>query len=490
MDRKRSPDVPRAIAMNRPACNCRAPNQTGRFGALPVIVTRAIPSMTFQGLSWRIGLPFLLLVVGATATLPVFTSLQLAAEERDRFANLAADNAAFISRTSLSIEAQVAEGLGDVIGFSCLFRTSKRLLPTNSDLAEPLLTLPADGVVRTLGSWEAVAVPIDGKSINGAGVDLIVLREQPALHWFDPIVIRTMLAFWGLAALLAWLGVRGLVRPLRSLAAKVPDIGALDAPEVPETRRNDEIGELARAFETARRALRDERQQRERMEKLAMLGQMTASLAHEIQNPVAAIRMHAQLLRGTDVGEAARTIERETSRIEDLMNQWMFLTRPEPPAFGDWDVGALAEDIVQSHDERLGHARVRVQVERAGDLRCRCDGKRLGHVFGNLLTNAIQAMPRGGDIQISVRGLRHTVEVEFRDGGPGFSPRALDRFGQFFFSEREGGMGIGLGVAEAIVRAHGGSMRAANAVGGGARVVVVLPRQGAEVAAALVEDAS
>ncbi len=105
------------------------------------------------------------------------------------------------------------------------------------------------------------------------------------------------------------------------------------------------------------------------------------------------------------------------------------------------------------------------------------DQRRLAQVFSNLIMNAIQAMPRGGVLRIGARRAGDaTVELSFADSGPGFSGTALARFADFFFSEKEGGMGIGLSVASEIVKAHGGELRVENrAEGGGARVTVQLP---------------
>jgi len=171
-------------------------------------------------------------------------------------------------------------------------------------------------------------------------------------------------------------------------------------------------------------------------------------------------------------------IEGEADRIERLLNQWLFVSRPEPPALAERDVGELVAATLRGHAARLQHAGVEVELARQGELTVACDGKRLAHVFDNLVTNAIQAMPRGGPLLVALTGDAAEVRIEFADRGTGFSPAALARFGEYFFSEKEGGMGIGLGVAREIVEAHGGTLRAENLAAGGARVIVVLPRTG------------
>lgn len=191
-------------------------------------------------------------------------------------------------------------------------------------------------IVR-LGDFECVAVPIH------KGHDLLLLRE-PRSAYVDPRVLQVLIAFWLLALLTAWSVVRGLVRPLRHLARQLPRIETPGPLELPEAARQDEIGDLARSFLRTREVLQDERETRQRMEKLAVLGRMTAALAHEIQNPVAAIRMHAQLSRAERHEETATIIEHEAARIESLLNQWLFLTRPEPPAMRDGRRDALGAD--------------------------------------------------------------------------------------------------------------------------------------------------
>lgn len=427
--------------------------------------------MTFSRLSWRVGLPFVLLVLLASVALAVFTSRQLIAAEERRFEQVAVTIGAYIEQASLPTTVGLAKDLERVTGHTVLFRHPGGFEPPPpSHLRDlPLATLPTDRRPLRAGKFLCIAVPVAGKH------DLVVVRED-VRPTFDPVVVQVVAAFALLAVLTTWLVGRSLVRPLRHLARQLPAIETAAARDVPEALRQDEIGDLARAFLRTAQALRDERAAGERMEKLAVLGRMTAALAHEVQNPVAAIRMHAQLWRRGDAPDAAATIEHETTRIEDLLNQWLFLTRPEPPAQAPVDVGALLAQLVASQRAQAEHTAVVVRLDAAAGLVVTGDGRRLQQVFRNLLTNSLQAMPGGGSVQLtaSARGDGGVV-VTCRDSGRGFSPAALQRFAEYFFSEREGGMGIGLAVASEIVKAHGGTLVAANHPDGGAVVTVELP---------------
>lgn len=429
--------------------------------------------MAFPRVSWRVGLPFVLLVLLASVALALFTSNRLTAAEDERFQRVAVATGLYLDNASLPPSSELANDLRRITGNTVLFRRDALLEPPPPrHLADlPLTTLVADRTPVRHGRFVCIAVPLDDKP------DLVIVREddRPAI---DPVALQIVGAFALLAVLVTWLVARGLTRPLHHLAAQLPQIESPAPLTLPEASRADEIGDLARALLRTNQALRDERTARERLEKLAVLGRMTAALAHEVQNPVAAIRMHAQLWRDGASPDAAATIENEASRIEALLNQWLYLTRPEPPTRAPVDLGALLMQVVASQRAQAEHAAVAVHLEAAAGLVVPGDGKRLQHVFRNLLTNALQAMPGGGTVAFTAVRTPEHVMVTCRDSGPGFSAAALQRFAEYFFSEREGGMGIGLAVASEITKAHGGSLAAANHPGGGALLTVTLPFSG------------
>ena len=234
--------------------------------------------------------------------------------------------------------------------------------------------------------------------------------------------------------------------------------------------QHDEIGHLARTLAETQATLVDEREKRESAERLALLGKMATGLAHEIKNPVAAIQMHAQIL-GDEGGESAGLIVEEGRRIEGLVNQWLFLARPEPPKLRRQDVRDCLGGVLDSVGALADHAGVELSRELGDGIEWEMDADRMAQVFRNLAMNAIHAMPGGGELRVRVRAADGAVT--FADAGDGFSEEALQRWGELFFSTKEGGMGIGLSVAAEIVRAHGGELQVAN-TDGGAVVTVIL----------------
>lgn len=434
--------------------------------------------MKHQRLHWRIGLPFALFVLAGSVALLTWMGWIVTLEGREQLESLAKTNADFINRVQLPASDRMARQLHEVLGVWVFFRepaAQRWTPPLNAALLTTQLgleRLPADGRCHLVSTVEAVAVPL------APGEELLLAR--PAFSFVQglrhPRTLGVVGAFLVSSFLVGWLVSRGLVRPLRHLASKLPDIEKPGPIDLPEAAREDEIGDVARAFVRTRGALQKERAERERAEKLAVLGRMTAALAHEIQNPVAAIKMHAQLWQGDGVQETAQVIEHEAARIEGLVNQWMFLSKPQPPVMSEVDVSALLTQVVRSHQAQCDHAQVKVELEIADALIVQGDAKRLAQVFSNLLVNAIQAMPRGGQLTVTGALVTPCAEVSFVDTGKGFSSEALTRFSEFFFSEKEGGMGIGLSVASEIVKAHGGELRVANRTEGGACVTVTLPR--------------
>lgn len=431
--------------------------------------------MLFSRLSWRLGAPILLLVLLETVAVVAYMSWQIAAEDRLRLLNTAERMATFMGGVSVQgPRSGFAPTLSRLTGLEVfvreeIVRNFEELDPT---LARQLLAVPVDGGVHMVDGTLVVAAPMGDKGV-------LLLRSSPSQALTDPRLLQVLTAFWLLALLTTSIALRRLGRPLRELAAQIPQIDHDGPLELSAVQRPDEIGDVARAYQQTRSALLAERESRQRAEKQAVLGRMTAALAHEVQNPVAAIRMHAQLLRGVGFDPArdlvADTIIQEASRIESLLNQWLFLTRPEPPALGDVDLNSLLTEVVRMQRPRADHAAVHIELVAPPRLALRADGKRLQHVFHNLIDNAVQAMPTGGTLTITARSLGAVAEVVFADQGRGFSEQALQRFAEFFFSEKEGGMGIGLSVAAEIAKAHGGSLLAANRPGGGAEVTVVLP---------------
>lgn len=421
-------------------------------------------------------------LVCSLALLVVFGQ-RVVRQETEEFESLARTNALFLDRTPLPHSDKMAAQLGEVMGAEVVFSEDGLYIGRpGTKVDNDLRHVPADGVTHWLADHRMVVGHqlrrgpkvffVREASEGGRGSSLAMLTRGDS--W-------TVLAIvWLLSCALAWWLARRVARPLQALASAVHDMGG-DQPLPPlPVDRMDEIGLLARALTDTHDSLLEERERRRSAERLALLGRMATGLAHEVRNPVAAIRMHAQLLEGAPPDEAAtsaRLIESEAARIELLVSQWMRYARPAPPVMTEIVVCELIVQSIQTLEPQARHAGVTMQFRPLADDQTRIQGdrSRLQQVLMNVLLNAIQSMAGGGVLTLTATQENRKIIVAVEDQGCGFSPLALSKLGEPFFSEKEGGMGLGLAVAQELCRAHGGDLRAENRAEGGARVTIELP---------------
>jgi len=399
-------------------------------------------------------------LVGSLAMMGFFQNLSRA-EEVAALQSLGKTNALFLDQNKLPQTDYMAGQLGRVMGAEVRFVEDGGK--------------PADGLARREGEMIRVGFALQsGREVwfsRKAG-------QQGAIPVWKRLDARLALGgFWALSLVFSlWLG-RKVTRPLAKLEAALPGIGGDEAPRgLPETGPR-EIVSLAAALRETHASLVEERDKRRHAERLALLGRMATSLAHEVRNPVSAIRLHAQLLErvcALTERESANLIVGEAGRIEALVNQWLRYAKPEPVKMLPVDLPELVREARLSLGPQAQHAGVgiREEIDPAWkDHPVNGDRERLRQVLCNLLLNAIQSMPTGG--AVTVRISPGALQVE--DQGGGFSEKALARFGEPFLSEREGGMGLGLAVSKEIIESHGGKISATNLPGGGACLRIAWP---------------
>ena len=382
---------------------------------------------------------------------------------------MAETNARFIREGQLPRTERTASGLSQALG-------------VDVKLVHPGDAAGGEGPWPEPGEWQAR--PDEREAASAAvGPDerLILIRPRvPVALMADPSrLMAALLGFWALSLALAWVLAKRMVHPLRRLAERIPHIAdETPDPELPEVARQDEIGQLARAYRNTRTQLSNERSARLQAERLATLGRMATGLAHEINNPVAAIRLHAQLLEEevtAEQRERVQTILSESVRIEGLVSQWMFLARPQPPQISPCDLAEIVGAVVRALQPSADHAGVALRNEMQPGFWVAVDRRRITQAISNVVTNAIQAFGGGCVTVTADREADGRIIFTVTDSGRGFSPAALERGTELFFSEKEGGMGVGLSVTSEILRAHGGEARLANNPQGGAKVALVLP---------------
>jgi len=224
----------------------------------------------------------------------------------------------------------------------------------------------------------------------------------------------------------------------------------------------------------ARRAVRLEAEL-ERGRRLATLGEMSAVLAHELRNPLASLKGHAQLLAETlPEGDAAHgkaeRVVRESIRLERLTNDLLDFVRTGELRRAPVDPAALVGEVVAE----VGAGRV--DLTTAPELGSwSLDGGRLGQALTNVITNAVQASPEGARVDVAVARDGDQLAITVRDRGPGIAPGDEEAVFEPFHTRRVRGVGLGLAIARRVVEQHGGTITAGNHPDGGARFDLRLP---------------
>jgi signal transduction histidine kinase len=221
---------------------------------------------------------------------------------------------------------------------------------------------------------------------------------------------------------------------------------------------------------------------RARAEYLATLGRFAEQMAHDLRNPVAAIRGAAQFLQeehaqGRSMDEHVQFIElivERTQRLERVIAEYQRIGRVEP-RLEAIDVDVLVRDLVASEPWGEG-----VSVECALDEglpAASADRDLLCHALENLLRNACEAMPDGGKLEVRCERVAESdsVRITVADDGPGMDARTRERALEQFFTTKASGSGLGLALVARVVEAHGGKLELHSQLGEGTRVAIELP---------------
>jgi two-component system NtrC family sensor kinase len=278
-------------------------------------------------------------------------------------------------------------------------------------------------------------------------------------------------------------------------------------------RSRDEVGQLAASFNAMSRSLAEahaenrglldglERKVEERTaalkeaqrqvvetEKLASLGQLSASIAHEINNPLSGILTFSRLLiknlEEGPVGEPTRhasikslkLIARETERCRVIVRNLLDFARSKPPEVKEVDLDEVFREALSLTAHKLELTGIAVESSLSGEARLAGDFGQLRQALVNLVLNACDAMPQGGRLRVGTRVREGgELEAEVRDSGCGIPPEALQKVFDPFYTTKEMGTGLGLPVVRGVAEKHGGRIEIESEPGAGTAVRLILP---------------
>ncbi|MGF1609421.1 MAG: ATP-binding protein [Kiloniellales bacterium] len=246
-----------------------------------------------------------------------------------------------------------------------------------------------------------------------------------------------------------------------------------------DARGNDEIDTLARAFNAMAERLQTVIRSAVEVEKMAVLGRFATGVAHEVRNPLAALKTSVQVLLP---GETDRDRQRilagmaeEIDRLDGNMTDLLTFARPRDPSFDRVAVHEVLRHLLELVDQTAREIKVEIDCVVDEELSIRADPGHLQQVLMNLVLNGLEAMSQGG--RLSLRGYRRNgnAMLEVADTGVGISDAALARITDAFFTTRPGGTGLGLAISRQLVEMNGGRLEFSSKLGAGTTATVVLP---------------
>jgi two-component system sensor histidine kinase PilS (NtrC family) len=219
-----------------------------------------------------------------------------------------------------------------------------------------------------------------------------------------------------------------------------------------------------------------------RQDRLAAVGRLAASIAHEIRNPLAAMRGSIQMLRSemegdSDHGQLMEIILRESDRLNTIVTDYLNYARPRPSEMKDVDVCALIRETLKllRNSPEISDRHILTEALPSEPVIVRGDAEQLKQVCWNVARNAMQAMPEGGEFRVTAeRTDADRVHISFKDSGYGMSPEQVERLFEPFTSTT-GGTGLGLSIVYQIIRDHSGTINVRSREGTGTTIGVELP---------------
>lgn len=216
-----------------------------------------------------------------------------------------------------------------------------------------------------------------------------------------------------------------------------------------------------------------------RADKVAAIEQMASAIAHEIRNPLAAISWSVQALESKSAEDVERIglISSELQRIDSIVEQFLLLAKPQIVSFQHNDITIVLGMAVSLMRIHAGKKNIRIVTEFENDIPIVwCERNQIEQVFINILKNAIEAMPDGGDIHVQlVKDTEKGVIIRVSDEGVGIPNEQIANIGNPFYTTKEKGTGLGLMVSDKIVQAHQGTLSIRSELNKGTIVEITLP---------------
>nr|WP_175476222.1 PAS domain S-box protein [Evansella caseinilytica] len=242
---------------------------------------------------------------------------------------------------------------------------------------------------------------------------------------------------------------------------------------------------LYRERQTFQIVLRDVTEQKKaeeiiyQKEKLSVIGQLAAGIAHEIRNPLTAVKGFTQLLKTEESNEYLDIMMEEMERIEQIVSDLLVLGKPQAANIEMVNIKRILQRTISLfHAEAMLHNIEIVQELDLSDPYIEGEADKLKQVLINLIKNAMESMPKGGEIIIRAKQLpSEEILIQVMDNGVGIPPERIEKLGEPFFSNKEKGTGLGLMICNRIIKNHKGKMEIDSEVNKGTTISITLHKK-------------
>lgn len=354
--------------------------------------------------------------------------------------------------------------------------TRLKILERRSPVSDEVVFAGICGIVLVHGALTAVAGGVTGPIAPIVLPPIIGAVARFGRSMKSRIIVLEGITIYALCAALpeTWTGlpIAGWADRLLSVLVLFVSLGATLANISSVTDAYRQAGEL---LERTREEILVDLSDRERS--LETIG---AKVAHELKNPLAAIKGLVQLLLSRAVDrdrERLDVVIGEVTRMESIVRDYLSFSRPlESIRPREVPLGNVCDDVLAVLEARAAHAGV-LLVRSGNDPIVVADGRRLKEALLNVVSNALEATPSGGRVEVRVCSLPDGASVVVEDSGRGIPADVLMRVGTPYFTTREGGTGLGVVLARSVVAQHGGELLLSSEPGRGTTVTITLPRE-------------
>jgi len=290
-----------------------------------------------------------------------------------------------------------------------------------------------------------------------------------------------------IGVLLGWWTTERITRPVERLAVGARAVAAGDLSARVEVLSRDEIGELAQTFNRMTEQLLEQRERAIQAERVAAWRELARRLAHELKNPLFPLQITIENLQRARESsefdevfqESTATLLAELSNLKSIIGRFSDFAKMPAPRFENMDINEIVRGVMKLHDARFhaeGRAKVEPHLELArGGTQIQADPDQLRRALGNLVLNALDAMPEGGTML--VRTVLHDggVRLAISDSGHGLTEEECQRLFTPYYTTKQHGTGLGLAIVQSVVSDHHGKISVSSAAGRGTTFTIDLP---------------